>query len=70
MSELPKHANIRPAGEDVKCGQVVLESGPLLGPPKLGAGSLGVSNTNVIRRPIVSVLSTGDELEELDKGAP
>ena len=68
MSELPKHANIRPAGEDVKCGQVVLESGTAIRPAEVGVlASLGVSSTNVIRRPIVSVLSTGDELEELDQ---
>ena len=68
LSALPKYANIRPAGEDVKCGQMVLESGTEIRPAEVGVlASLGVSNTHVIRRPIVSVLSTGDELEALDQ---
>ena len=66
MSELPKHSNIRPAGEDVKSGQIVLASGTHIRASEVGVlASLGVSNTHVVRRPRVSVLSTGDELEEL-----
>lgn len=56
-------ANIRPAGEDVKGGQRVFEPGTVLHPAQLGVlASLGRADVRVIRRPIVAVLSTGDEL--------
>jgi len=57
--------NIRPAGEDVQKGTVVLEAGTVLRASELGvAASLGMETVPVIRRPIVAVLATGDELLE------
>ena len=57
--------NIRPAGEDVQQGSVVLESGTVLRPSELGVvASLGMETVPVIRRPVVAVLATGDELLE------
>ena len=57
--------NIRPAGEDVQQGSVVLESGTVLRASELGvAASLGMDTVPVIRRPVVAVLATGDELLE------
>ena len=57
--------NIRPAGEDVQQGSVVLESGTVLRASELGvAASLGMEAVPVIRRPVVAVLATGDELLE------
>jgi len=55
--------NVRMKGEDIRAGQVVLKKGTLLRPAGIGVlASLGNSGTAVIRRPVVSVLSTGDEL--------
>ncbi|MFA5398875.1 MAG: gephyrin-like molybdotransferase Glp [Dehalococcoidia bacterium] len=55
--------NARLKGEDIRAGQVVLIKGTLLLPSGIGIlASLGNENANVIRRPVVSVLSTGDEL--------
>jgi len=55
--------NVRPEGEDIRAGQVVLIKGTLLLPSGIGIlASLGKENAKVIRRPVVSVLSTGDEL--------
>jgi molybdopterin molybdotransferase len=55
--------NIRPKGEDIRAGQVVLKKGMLLSPAGIGViASLGNASAAVIRRPAVSVLSTGDEL--------
>ncbi len=55
--------NIRPKGEDIRAGQIVLKKGTLLLPAGIGVlASLGNENATVIRRPVVSVLSTGDEL--------
>ncbi len=57
--------NIRPAGEDVQLGSIVLESGTVLRASELGvAASLGMDTVPVIRRPVVAVLATGDELLE------
>jgi molybdopterin molybdotransferase len=56
-------ANIRPAGEDMRRGTPVLRRGTLLGPAELGAAAAaGAGELPVTRRPVVSVLCTGDEL--------
>jgi molybdopterin molybdotransferase len=59
---LPEN-NVRAAGEDVRAGQVVLLRGCVLRAAQLGVlASLGHARVSVIRRPVVAVLSTGDEL--------
>jgi molybdopterin molybdotransferase len=61
----PRGANVRPAGEDVRRGEVVLQRGAVLTPPAIGvAASVGRTRVRVVRRPVVAVLSTGDELQE------
>jgi len=66
LSSLPQFANIRPSGEDVKTGQTILQAGTVVRAAEVGIlASLGFSNVGVIRRPIVAILSTGDELESL-----
>jgi molybdopterin molybdotransferase len=58
-------ANVRPAGGDVKAGEVVVPRGTVLRPQEIGViASLGRDRVRVIRRPVVAVLSTGDELVE------
>ena len=65
-ADLPLGCNVRPAGEDVQPGQLVLEAGTVIRPAEIGVlASLGLARARVIRRPLVSVLSTGDELESL-----
>jgi len=55
--------NVRQRGEDIRAGQIVLKKGTLLLPAGIGVlASLGNAAATVIRRPVVSVLSTGDEL--------
>ena len=55
--------NIRRKGEDIQSGQVVLKRGSPLYPADIGVlASLGQAQATVIRRPVISVLSTGDEL--------
>jgi gephyrin len=57
--------NIRPVGVDLAKGSVVLGRGTLLGAAQMGLlASLGVDPVEVVRRPKVSVLSTGNELVE------
>ncbi|MDA1279840.1 MAG: molybdopterin molybdotransferase MoeA [Chloroflexi bacterium] len=55
--------NIRAAGEDVEAGTVVLTSGVVLRAGEIGViASLGRNTVNVVRRPLVAIVSTGDEL--------
>ena len=64
FSEMPAGANVRPAGEDIRVGELVLEAGTVIRAAEVGVlASLGLDRTKVIRRPVVSVLATGDELE-------
>lgn len=59
----PAGQHIRPAGEDVKEGQVLVAAGKRLGPPELGLlANAGFPHPTVHPRPRVIVLSTGDEL--------
>jgi len=61
-------ANIRRAGEDVKQGSLVLQAGTELHAAQIGVlASLGKRSVSVYRRPAVAVLSTGDELLDLDQ---
>lgn len=54
---------VRRAGEDVRGGSVAIAKGTLLTPAALGvAASLGLTHVNVVRRPVVALLATGDEL--------
>ena len=58
-------SDIRPASQDVAKGQLVLTKGTTLRPSEIGLlASLGYNSVKVIRRPVVAILSTGDELLE------
>ncbi|MGH2820371.1 MAG: molybdopterin molybdotransferase MoeA, partial [Actinomycetota bacterium] len=55
--------HVRPAGDDIERGAVVVRAGIELGPGELALlASLGLSPVPVHRRPRVAVLVTGDEL--------
>jgi molybdopterin molybdotransferase len=57
------HAHIRPAGEDVKAGDLLVRAGAELHAGELALlASMGLSPVTVHRRPEVTILSTGDEL--------
>ncbi len=56
-------ANIRRRGEDVRAGETVVRRGTVLRASEIGViASVGRAVVRVIRRPVVAVLSTGDEL--------
>ena len=60
--------NIREAGEDVRIGEGVLKKGTTLSPAHIGMlAVIGRSQIAVSQRPTVSILSTGDEILELDE---
>jgi molybdopterin molybdotransferase len=57
--------NIRPAGDDVRAGSLVLPSGTVLNAAQIGAAAaLGYARLPVYRPVTVLVLSTGSELAE------
>jgi len=58
---------VRPRGEDIRAGERVLGPGALLGPAALGVlAALGRPLVRVHQRPRVAILSTGDELVDVD----
>ena len=60
--------NIRLAGEDVKIGEVVIPKGVTITPAHIGMMAVvGRSHIYVSQRPTVAILSTGDEIVELDE---
>ena len=57
--------HVRPAGEDIAAGQEVFPAAVTLTPGHLGVlASIGIAEVDVLPRPRVGVLSTGDELVE------
>jgi molybdopterin molybdotransferase len=60
--------DIREAGEDVKKGELVIPKGSVLRSAEIGMlAALGRSCVSVHQRPVVAVVSTGDELVEVDE---
>ncbi len=65
LREVGKGDSVRPAAEDVRRGEVILSRGTVLRPSEVGVlASLGNATVSVVRRPVVAVLATGDELLE------
>jgi molybdopterin molybdotransferase len=64
----PKGIAVRQAAEDLRRGEVVLARGTVLRHPEIGVlASIGRAKVNVVRRPNIAVLSTGDELVDIDE---
>ncbi|AMG32037.1 molybdopterin molybdotransferase [Grimontia hollisae] len=58
--------NIRPIGDDVKAGDVVIPKGTLLTPREVPMlATLGIATVTVMRKPKVAFFSTGDELRQV-----
>jgi molybdopterin molybdotransferase len=59
--------NIRPRGMDLRAGEAVLQKGRRLKPQDLGLlAMLGMAHVQVHKKPRVALLSSGDELLEVD----
>ena len=60
---LKRGANVRPAGEDIAVGKVVLRAGQRLRPQDVAlAAALGMTEVEVRRKIRVAIFSTGDEI--------
>lgn len=68
-TEVSSGNHVRPPGDDIEPGELVLTEGTLLRAAHLGVlATVGVTAVSVFRRPRVGVISTGDEL--VDDGSP
>ncbi len=66
---VPAGNHVRGAGEDVMPGDLLFAAGSVLGAGHLGVlASVGVRTVSAVPRPVVGVVSTGDEL--VDDGSP
>lgn len=60
--------NVRPAGEDFAAGQMIAAMGAVITPSLIGVLlSAGVTRISVHRRPRVAIISSGDELVEVEQ---
>ena len=66
--DLPEASNIRRKGENIAKGELVIKRGILLRPAEIGVlASLGKAVASVIRRPIIGILATGNEIMEINQ---
>jgi len=71
LAEVEPGLEIRRAGEDITAGSLVLKKGTVIRPAEVGVlASLGCSSAKVIRRPVVAILATGDEVVDITQPLP
>jgi molybdopterin molybdotransferase len=62
-SPVAREENIRRAGEDIAKSTTLLEAGAELRPQEIGVlASLGIAQIEVVKKPVVAIIATGDEL--------
>lgn len=67
VSAADARRNIRQRGEDVAANQIAVSAGTVLRAGEIGLlASIGCAKVRVHRRPVVAILSTGDELVDVD----
>ncbi len=67
LRPVTKGVNVREAGESVRKGEIVLPAGIALRPPEIGMlAALGYAHVIVIPSPRVTIVSTGDELQNIE----
>ena len=65
-ADAPTSGHVRHPGEDLRCGDTVLQPGKLLRPADIGVlASLGLGEVRVFRQLRVAFFSTGDELRSI-----
>ncbi|MCR5040663.1 MAG: molybdopterin molybdenumtransferase MoeA [Clostridia bacterium] len=57
------YENVTKTGEDIRRGDTVLKKGTTVGPAEIGVfAALGINEVEVYKKPVVAVISTGDEI--------
>lgn len=65
--EIPADTDLRRAGEDVRQGDRLIDTGQTIRPAEIGlVASTHRTHLSVYRRPRVAILSTGDEIVDVD----
>lgn len=60
--------NVLQVGEDVESGQIVIPAGTVIGPAEIGgAMALGFTRIEVVKKPRVGIISSGDEVVPPDE---
>lgn len=68
LREVGRGWNVRPAGEDVTRGELVLRSGVHIRPAEMGMlAALGKPEVRVYRKPRVAVITSGNELVDVSE---
>ena len=68
QSEPMEGQSIHPSGSDAEAGSVLLEPGTRIGPPEIAVlASVGVATPKVYSLPAVTLVSTGDELVDVEQ---
>lgn len=68
MKSVAPGENVIQAGEDVKRGEVVVRKGHRIRPADIGASAgIGIIEVKVFEKPVVSIISTGDEIIPADQ---
>jgi len=71
LVEVEPGAEVRRVGEDISAGSLVLKKGTVIRAAEVGVlASLGRSRVMVIRRPVVAILATGDEIVDVTQPLP
>ncbi|MEY4936088.1 MAG: hypothetical protein RIS64_2447 [Bacteroidota bacterium] len=67
IEQIQQYQNIHPAASDKRMGDLLIPSGVKLYPSEIGtAATIGKSVLKVKKMPVAAVISTGDELVEMD----
>ena len=67
LQAVPRGDCVTPAGADMRAGEALLRSGRAIGAGELGVlATLGIHSVAVYRRPVIAVISSGDELVDID----
>jgi len=68
LKAMRRHENLRFRGEDIAEGRVIVAQGTRIGPAQISVlASFGYAEVPVIRPPSVSIVSTGNELVEVQE---
>jgi molybdopterin molybdotransferase len=60
--------NVIQIGEDIKTGETIVKKGDRLRPYEIGVlSSLGIDQVFVYKKPVIGIISTGDEIVSADK---
>lgn len=65
---LQQGANVRPAGSEIKAGELALSKGSFLSPAAIGfLAGIGIVDVSMYRDPLISIIVTGKELQQPGK---